>query len=87
MEWGRGAPWDGRQRSRVSAHTTLTQICVYTDADPGRFENLQQRLEAPKRCPTTTMGSKLFVWGSSRVDSTWLCWDIGGYDHQRAEFS
>eukprot|EP00985_Skeletonema_marinoi_P015583 scaffold8087_cov141-Skeletonema_marinoi.AAC.9 len=61
----------GDKEATVSAHTTWTQICVYTDADPGRFENLQQRLrlEAPKRCPTTTMGSKLFVWGSSRVDS------------------
>eukprot|EP00984_Skeletonema_dohrnii_P005368 scaffold1889_cov127-Skeletonema_dohrnii-CCMP3373.AAC.4 len=70
----------GDKEATVSAHTTLTQICVYTDADPGRFENLQQRLEAPKRCPSTTMGPKLFVWGSSRVDTTWLCWDIGGYD-------
>eukprot|EP00985_Skeletonema_marinoi_P011036 scaffold5206_cov80-Skeletonema_marinoi.AAC.1 len=71
---------DRRPRSHGLRTHNHTQICVYTDADPGRFENLQQRLEAPKRCPSTTMGPKLFVWGSSRVDTTWLCWDIGGYD-------
>eukprot|EP00985_Skeletonema_marinoi_P020712 scaffold12372_cov105-Skeletonema_marinoi.AAC.4 len=51
---------DGRQRS----HGLRTQR-RHKDADPGRFEDLQQRLEAPKRCPSTTMGSKLFVvWGT-----------------------
>eukprot|EP00984_Skeletonema_dohrnii_P008353 scaffold3056_cov90-Skeletonema_dohrnii-CCMP3373.AAC.2 len=34
-----------------------------------------QRLEAPKGCPSTTIvtiGSKLFVWGGSRVDSIYV---------------
>jgi len=73
----------GDKEATVSAHNWTQQICVvYTDADPGRFENLQQQLEAPKRCPTTTMGSKLFVWGSSRVDSRG-CAGTSGYDTHR----